>query len=134
MFTTASEALAFVTKRLEHVDPSIQSLEASCNLIYLNYYTSIYGDVSFNWKKIRIKKIIFSETPDIILLPEHGKDPILNQIRYIRPYLQIFKRGKIVYNSLDSEKMKDARQDGQAIMFTPDHLVEGDFLLRFRHY
>lgn len=67
-------------------------------------------------------------------MPEHGKDPILNQIRYIRPYLQIFKRDKIVYNSLESEKIKDSRQDGQAIMFTPDHLVEGDFLLRFRHY
>jgi hypothetical protein len=134
MCPTAAEALAFVVKRLEHVDPTIQNLESGCNLIYLNYFTNLYGDVPFSWKKIKIKKIIFSETPDIILLPDHAKDPILNQIRYIRPYLQIFKKDKIVYNSLESEKIKDSRQDGQAIMFTPDHIVEGDFLLRFRHY
>jgi len=94
----------------------------------MNYFTVLFSEVSLNWKKIKIKKIIFSEVPDIILLPDHAKDPILNQIRYIRPYLQIFKKDKIVYNSLDHNKIKNSpMQEGQAIMFTPDLIVEGDF-------
>ena len=57
--------------------------------------------MQLNPKKIKIRKIVLSEAPIVHLTAEHKKDGILSAQKYLRPYVQIFSKKKVIFNSIE---------------------------------
>ena len=69
--------------------------------LYLSYFESCFNGVVLNRHPIRIKRITLSEPPLVKLLKEHAEDSVLSNAPRFRPYLQLFQRQAVVFNSID---------------------------------
>lgn len=65
----------------------------------MKYLEGVFSNISLNKHPLKIKKIKFSSIPILKLLKEHAEDPILNNAPKFRPYVQIFNKKEIIYNS-----------------------------------
>jgi len=58
--------------------------------------------MKLNNRKVKLKKIVLSEAPVVHLTSEHRRDPMLAAQTNLRPYIQVFLRRKVVFNSVDA--------------------------------
>ena len=61
----------------------------------------IFNNLPLNKHPVILKKISFSEIPKIKFLKEHAEDVILCQTPKFKPYIQIFNKNQIEYNSFE---------------------------------
>jgi len=94
-------------------------------------------EVKLNHKTLIIEKIVINEVPT--LLPEQqGKQKEYiqdkNEKFIFRPYLQIFKGNKAIYNYLADETPKEYKHNDKNITFEVGVEVTDDTLIRCRHF
>lgn len=92
MFIHPGESLTYFCQKTHNDDAVILY---PTQQLYLNYFFNIISGIKFNTQKYVLQKVIFSEIPSLQKNPHDfsAKKPI-------KPYIQIYKDGKTVYNSI----------------------------------
>lgn len=92
----------------QHFDEIVSFVVQKLNLsflnnqkLYLKYIEGVFHNVSMNPHPIAVKKIVLSRTLFVKLLKEHAEDPVLSSTPNFKPYIQIFEKNQILYNSFD---------------------------------
>ena len=86
-----------------------------------------------NRKKLKIVKIMFSDIPEIMTPKKASGNEVLKPENF-RPYLQIFKDSKIIYNSLNSNLLPSYGKSDLTIWFDINLEIKDDILIRCKHY
>lgn len=86
-----------------------------------------------NKKKLKIVKIMFNDIPEITIPVKSSGKEVLKPENF-RPYLQIFKDSKIIYNSLNSNLIPSYVKTDLTIWFDVNLQIKDDILIRCKHY
>lgn len=128
------EALTYFCNKLRIDDTSF--LYPSQHLILKNF-ANVMDKVQLNKKSFILEKILINEVPK--LGDEKDKKAAAkanadNKGEGFRPYIQIFKGSKAIFNYLSKEKPKVYYPSDIAIWFDIGMEVTDDILIRCRHY
>eukprot|EP00505_MAST-04D_sp_SCG-Rhode-Island_P001769 Stramenopile-MAST_4_protein_1769 len=106
---------------------------------YVQYFTSVMDGVKPRAEPVVLKRVIVNTIPTFF--KKDGSDSLRageSTCDGCRPYLQVFKNGKLLYSSTwrDSKNAEDMQvyytSDG-SFSFNVDCTLEGDILIRCRH-
>jgi len=124
------EALTYFCNKLQINDDSF--LLPSQKLCIRNF-ANLMDDIKLNDKAVVIDKIILSEVPKLTLGGKDGKK--VHELDELRPYVQIFKGSKAIFNHLTKEKEpKVYALEDKNIEFEIGLEVTDDVLIRCRNF
>ncbi|KRX04032.1 C2 domain [Pseudocohnilembus persalinus] len=131
-FNHPGEALTYYCRATKTRD---QKILFPSQQLYLNYFANIMNGLKLNNKPAYIHKIILSEVPKIIKNQNSKSGQKFKDDGMFRPYVQVFKESKSIYNSLTQTKIQEYNQNDISVWFDMKGLeVNEDALLRCKHY
>lgn len=140
-FKKVHQALEYIStcKKIPAVELTIPSQRR-----YASYFENMFEGIRPNQPPLLLKRIIMSGAPRYARGPRDDDDSKNNKESSMgcAPYLQIFKAGKLIYTTSANEPNPETSSkdlpfckiaDGN-ITFAVDQIVQGDVLIRCRHW